>query len=89
MITLLLIFSILILFSLSVYLFSKAEQESQWRRKRSNHPALEREAVLISTIQQGKVQETWCYINDLRSRLKHANVKMEDAPATIDHFFGR
>jgi hypothetical protein len=87
MITILLVFSILILFALSVYLFSKAEEESQWRKQKVANSALEHEAVVISTIQQGKVQETWCYINDLRSRLKHANVTVKDAPTTLEHIF--
>jgi len=87
MITILLVFSILILFALSVFLFSKAEEEAQFNVGRANHPILANDSVVISTIQQGKVQETWCYINDLRSRLKQANVVVEDAPLTIDHIF--
>ena len=88
MITLLLIFSILLLFPVSVYLFSKAEQETRYRKKIASQCSLTDEPVFISTIQQGKVQETWCYVNDFRSRLKHANVSIKNAPATLDHFFG-
>nr|WKN34182.1 hypothetical protein K4G66_17530 [Tunicatimonas sp. TK19036] len=87
MITLLLVFSILLLFPISVYLFSKAEQESQNIIDRANHPSLTEEPVFISTIQQGKVQETWCYVNDFRSRLKHANVTIKNSPDTLERFF--
>jgi len=87
MITILLIFSILILFTLSVYLFSKAEEESQRDLRTFDHPTLREDSVFVSTIQQGKVQETWCYINDLRSRLKQANVAVKDAPTTLENIF--
>ena len=87
MITLLLIFSILLLFPISVYLFSKAEQESQYFEDTANNPSLTDEPVFISTIQQGKVQETWCYVNDFRSRLKQANVSLNNSPDTLDRFF--
>ncbi len=89
MTTILLVFCIFILLVLSVYLFSKAEQEAQLRKQKDLYLALDREAVLITTIQQGKVQETWCYINDIRSRFKQANVTIENAPATIDGFFSK
>ncbi|MEM9674744.1 MAG: hypothetical protein ACFB15_14070 [Cyclobacteriaceae bacterium] len=87
MITLVLVFSILILFTLSVYLFSKAEEEAQRNRQQLANSTLQHKTVVISTIQQGKVQETWCYIDDLRSRLKQANVVMKDSPATLENIF--
>ncbi|WKN43998.1 hypothetical protein [Tunicatimonas pelagia] len=89
MVTILLVFCIFILFILSVYLFSKAEQEARLRRQRDLYQSLDQEAVLITTIQQGKVQETWCYINDIRSQFKQANVTMKNTPATIDGFFNK
>ncbi|MEM6845586.1 MAG: hypothetical protein AAF632_25465 [Bacteroidota bacterium] len=87
MVTTLLVFCIFVLFVLSVYLFSKAEQESYQRKRKNLHPSLNREAVLITTIQEGKVQETWCYINDTESRFKQANVALDNAPATLEGFF--
>ena len=89
MITVVLVFCILVLYFLSVYLFSKADQEDRSRRLRNMNPPLEHEAVLISSIEQGKVQERWCYINDIRSQVKHANVSLENAPMTIEGYFGK
>ncbi|MEM8970250.1 MAG: hypothetical protein AAGE93_27795 [Bacteroidota bacterium] len=89
MVTTVLVFCILILFVLSVYLFSKAEQETYQSKQKNLHPALDREAVLITTIQQGKVQETWCYINDTNVNFKQANVTDESIPATLEGLFSK
>ncbi|MEQ9438868.1 MAG: hypothetical protein RIG62_07450 [Cyclobacteriaceae bacterium] len=58
-------------------------------KKAASQHSLDEDPVFISTVQEGKVQETWCYVNDFRSKLKHANIALTSTPASLDHFFNQ